>query len=302
LIVVLGSVLIIFSIAFPVWYVWQLKGKPSPIGKLASLSGVAMFCGVVLLLPDRITELDFPWSTGKIKAASKQALDEAGTITKLRERVEAQSATVDLVASQATKAKDLSEAASEQTKEAAGKLKEIDKTLADAAATLKTLREEEGFRGMVIAAQNDDRASYDRLRKIAEDKGNRFEKAAADAYRTIYAAHSGLMYNSGFQGVWQEGVDPSKFSFAKLQSLYAVAPIGLKPGLLEYIWNRNDVPKVDRMDYMINVIKSDASLTAAEYAARYFLEGTSLTNKFSPMAWDELYGWWSQHRQEFVAK
>lgn len=53
---------------------------------------------------------------------------------------------------------------------------------------------------------------------------------------------------------------------------------------------------------MIDVMKTDSSLTATEYAARHFLEGGDLTLKMNPMAFDSLYEWWAQHRGEFVEK
>lgn len=56
------------------------------------------------------------------------------------------------------------------------------------------------------------------------------------------------------------------------------------------------------MDFMIDVMKTDSSLTATEYAARHFLEGGDLTLKMNPMAFDSLYEWWAQHRGEFVEK
>ena len=196
----------------------------------------------------------------------------------------------------------MSEVATTQVSEAQQKLDALDKVTAEAIATLKTLKEEEEFRGLVMAAQNDDRASYDRLVEISTDKKSRFSAMAADAYRTLYEAHSSGMYRSGFQGYWAQGVDPSKLSFVELQKIYQAAPAGIKPALLEYIWGRIDIPKADRMDFMIDVVKTDSSLTAVEYASRHFMQGAGLENKMNPMALDSLYEWWKKNQGETAEK
>lgn len=172
----------------------------------------------------------------------------------------------------------------------------------EASVTLNSLKEEEEFRALVIAAQNDDRASYDKLAKIAIDKENRFSMTAMDAYRTVARSHSSTIYNTGFKNYWKQGIDPSSFSFSDLQKIYHQTPAQIRPAILEYIWKRNDIPKLSRMDFMIDVVKTDSSLTAAEYASRYFLEGGNLTQEMNPMVFASLYEWWARHRDEFTGK
>ena len=105
-----GAVLIFFGIGLTgLAFYWRSKNKILPFGKNGVLIGLVIVLGFVLLLPERFTE--FEGYGVKLKAATQQATAEVQTITKLRERVEAQSATVDLVAAGAAKAKGLSEAA-----------------------------------------------------------------------------------------------------------------------------------------------------------------------------------------------
>jgi hypothetical protein len=110
------------------------------------------------------------------------------------------------------------------------------------------------------------------------------------------------MYTSNFTIPWIEGFDPSKLSLPLLAQQYQRAPATslLKPALLEYIWKRDDIPKVDRLDFMIDVMKNDSSLTAVEYAGRHFTSGTELTIK--PLAVEYLVEWWKNHRHEFQQK
>jgi hypothetical protein len=152
----------------------------------------------------------------------------------------------------------------------------------------------------VVAAQNDDRNAFDRLEKLAQDKSSAFSEKALQAWNTIFNQHTGLIYNSNFTLPWKEGVDPSKLSLADLTQVYTSVTAELKPALLEYISNRSDIPKRNRLDFLMKMMKSDPSLTAAEYAGRNF---TTLTNlNIKPLAIEYLSQWWNEHRQEFASE
>ena len=73
--------------------------------------------------------------------------------------------------------------------------------------------------------------------------------------------------------------------------------VPLKPALIEYINNRSDIPKLEKLDFFIEVMKTDASLKAVEYAGRYFTMGTNL--KIKPLAIDYLPNWWAEHRKDY---
>jgi hypothetical protein len=105
---------------------------------------------------------------------------------------------------------------------------------------------------------------------------------------------------SGFQVPWKEGVDPATLSFEDLKGAYDASPSPLRPALLEYVWKRNDIPKINRTDFMIHVMKKDPSLNAVEYAGRHFSEGAGLQIK--PMTIEYFEDWWAKHRQEFIDK
>jgi len=71
----------------------------------------------------------------------------------------------------------------------------------------------------------------------------------------------------------------------------------MKVPLLEYINNRNDIPKIDKLDFFMQVMKTDQSLTAVEYAGRYFTTDTNL--KIKPLAVDYLAQWWAANRKNY---
>ena len=67
--------------------------------------------------------------------------------------------------------------------------------------------------------------------------------------------------------------------------------------MLEFAWKRDDIPKIDRMDFMMQVMEKDTSLTAVEYAGRYFTQSAGL--KIKPMALEYLKDWWDTNRWEY---
>jgi hypothetical protein len=293
---IFGGLLILFGMGCGI--VLLVRKQPGPFKNASWVVVLPIMAGFALLIGNRITEFEF--AGAKIKAAAEQATADAETIAKLRERVENQSATVDLVATEVAKAKEVSELAANQTKQTQQKLDQLNEAIGTATVALESIQNGEKFVMLVIAAQGDDRNSYDELQKIAAENGNSFAEMAGQIVRSVFEAHSGPLRQSGFQIPWKDGVDPSKFSYENLKEIYDLSPSALRPGLLEYVWKRPDIKKIDEMDFMMEVMKKDKSLSAAEYAGRYFTEGGGLQIK--PMALDYLSDWWEKHRSEFIGK
>ena len=113
---------------------------------------------------------------------------------------------------------------------------------------------------------------------------------------TILDSHASAISEGGFKIPWKEDVDPAKFSFEQLQANYknkeALAYVRL--GLVEYIWRRQDFPKQQRMQFLIDVLQTDSSLKAVEYAGRYFMDGSK--DKLKPLAIEQHVDWWNKNK------
>lgn len=266
---------------------------------LVSFTGVCGFFGLVLVLSDRISEITIT-GVGTVKTAAERATASADAIARLRERLESQGATVEAIAGEARKATELSNLAAKQTTEAEQKLKRLDEAIDDASNLLVKIKMESDFISTVVAAQNDDRVAYDRLRKIEKDTADWNNIRAGRAADVIFEQHNSPMYNSGLVIPWLPGINPAELSLQKLKLDYNSAPPILRPAFIEYIWSRNDISKLQRLDFMTEIMRTDSSLTAVEYAGRYFTAGTGL--KLKPLATEYLLNWWSEHRPEFVEK
>jgi len=66
--------------------------------------------------------------------------------------------------------------------------------------------------------------------------------------------------------------------------------------LLEYIWKtRTDIPKRERMQFIVDVFRNDSSLRAVEYARRYF--GGESKTMLKPLAIKQYLDWWEKNKE-----
>ncbi len=157
----IGILLILNSIALTAWWATTQNNHK---GTVITICLIAVFVGLALVLQDRLTELTVK-GVGTIKAATEQVQTDAKTVADLKERVENQSATVDLVAKEDFKAKAISEEVADKNQRAEQKLDTLDEAIKKAKHTLADLDAASKFSMTVIAAQNDDRNAFDTLKK-----------------------------------------------------------------------------------------------------------------------------------------
>ena len=295
-----GILIIANILIIDLWLLWNQKSLSGmAVTFLIFFTAFALLAGLVLIFNQRAIELSYG-KYGSLKVTAEQAEIDAKEVAEIRKRVEAQSATIDLVAEQATKAKELSEEVARKNVKAEEKLTEIDNTLSEANESLRSLDSYSKYYAVVIAAQGEDRIAYDELGKLAADDSCPFRAHAQQIHQKIMEDHSQGMYYSGFTVNWKEGVDPNKLTFEQLKQTFLSSDSYTKQALLEYIWKRNDIPKIHRLDFMVDVMKTDSHLTVCEYAGRYFTQGTEL--KIKPLALDYLIQWWSGNRSKFEEK
>jgi len=277
---------------------WVVDAKSNK-GFVITIYTITVIVGVVMILSPRITKLNI-LKFGTIDIAVEKAVLDAKLVADIKQRVEAQSATIDLVAKQASEVKKLFQDLEDKNELVDKRLGALDEKIQESTQILSDLQLTREFTMTVIAAQNNDRKAFDQLRIWADDESYLFTSRAEQAWNTILEEHNKPYSVGGFKVPWTEGFDPSKLTLPKLAQQYLDAPAHLKPALLEYIWNRTDIPKIDRLDFMLNVMQIDSSLTAVEYAGRYFTSGTN--QKIKPLAVEYLVKWWREHRQEFKEK
>jgi len=286
-----GILVLINAIVIALWFAIHGHSQTKSIIFICTL---AVGVGLVLLFYERVTQMDLPGGTS-IKTVVETARADANAVSDLRKRVEAQSATVDLVAEEASKATSLVEELTRKNAEADHKLAALDKSVQAGGQAVGELQAYSKFNSTILAAQSDDRKAYDQLTAWASDASFRFQEAAAKAAQTIMDQHAQGMFMSGFTVPWEEGVQPDNLTLAQLKNAFNAAPPHIRVGVLEFTWNkREDIPKKERLEFLVDVLRNDESLRVVEYAGRYFGAGTH--DQLKPLAIRQHLEWWEKNK------
>lgn len=286
----IGIFLILVSVAGTAWWI---RSERANTKSALGLCLIAVFAGLGLTLEDRILELTIG-GIGTIKTASEQAVSDAREIAAIRKRIEAQSATVDLVAKEAVAARRLVDELSRKNDDAQRELQTLDRSIKQGSQAVAELQAYTEFNSTVVAAQTDNRPAYDQLWDWSQDDAYPFKKAAAQAYGTIMDQHNPLIISSGLSVPWKEGVEPETLTLEQLEDDYRQAPPHIRLALVEFVWNREGIPKKDRMRFLAKVIRSDESLEVVEYAGRFFAKASG--NKLKPLAIPAHLEWWKKNK------
>lgn len=292
----LGIVLLICAPLFTAW--WVLGNRPFK-KYAASICFIEVLIGAFFILNERIVEFTIP-AIGTIKTAAKRASSDADAISSLKTRVEAQSATIDLIAKDAFDAKQIGKDLSDRNSKAEQKLLQLDKSITIADLTIKKLELYIKFNTTVLSAQNDNRPAYDQLVGWAEDKSHPFNKSSLQAMRTILDQHNPAMVKTGFHVQWDKNIDPHKLSLPELWQVFknTSQPI-VRIGIIEFVCEkRHDVSKRERLLFLINVINNDEDLQVIEYAGRYFAQESG--DNLKPLAIWGHQKWWEDNKDSIA--
>ena len=96
----IGILIILNSLVITGW--WVLTEHPNKPWAV-TIGLFAMFAGIFVMLQDRVVEVSIE-NVGTIKAAAQQATQDAEAIAELKNRIQNQSATIDLIAESSSKA------------------------------------------------------------------------------------------------------------------------------------------------------------------------------------------------------
>lgn len=205
------------------------------------------------------------------------------------------SARVDEVAEEIIK-EQIIEKVTPQIETANSKLFEIDNKLKEAEEIRKNLEEKSKFLITVIGAQNDDREKFERLIDWSKDKSFLFSELASLTAIRIRASYGGIVTPGYLNVSWKGGIEPDKLSFDVLRNEYNKIPPQYHTSLLKYIWERKDISKKQKMQFLADVLASDKSLTSTHYAGKFFAKEASL--KWNPFVIPPLLEWWEQNKDK----
>lgn len=257
------------------WYITN----DNPYKQMAiSICIVAIFYGAFLSLQDRAIELSVN-SVGTIKAAAEEASLDAQEISKIKQRVENQSATIDLVASKAAEA-DL-------------KIHQIGQLIS--------------FQSTIISAKNDDRNSFNRLEEWSKDKSFPFYVEAGKQWRKLRDDASIIDQLSKIRLLPVDKCaealnDNHKKPLEELVAKYNQIPYSHSPYMkcayIIYIADkRTDIPLKERLEFLVSVIQSDSSLDAAKCAGWRFWANTTPSEEW--LNKEKIISFWEANKKNY---
>jgi len=276
--------LILTSLVVTAWWIGSGRARAGSAVALCALGIVAVCAGMFVMLQERLVAVTVQ-HVGTLNAAGQQATRTAQEVASLKDRIDAQSATVTRVASEVTR----------QHEEATAKLAALDHALQQGERAIAELQAYTRFNAQVLAAQNDDRHAYEQLWHWSEDERFPFRQAAAHTVQTIMDQHNPMLISTGFPVPWKADVDPHRLSVDQLQAYMAQASPAFRIGVLEFVWDkRTDLPRKVRLQFLADVLRHDQSLEVVEYAGRYFAQGTG--DKLQPLAIAQHLQWWHEYQ------
>jgi len=157
------------------------------------------------------------------------------------------------------------------------------------------------FMMTVINAQNGYRKALDQLHKWSNDDSFLLNHQAWQAWKDIAKKYNPYLNNKiGTPLPWKEGTDPSTLTFIDLKRIYQGQDSlsDYKPALINYIWMRNDISEGERMEFLVEIIKSDDSLKAVNVAGQLFWKAAKLKSRIFSSE-EDLSKWWEENKGNY---
>lgn len=312
ILLIIGLIIIITPISITFWCFIRLK----PYAKsMISVCLISVFIGLALVFFDRITEITVE-HVGTIKAATKQVTLDAKEVSKLKERIETQSATIDLVAKSASEAKNLSTDAKSLYEELSNKNKIADKELknisdkmlplevkADYLSTLtkKTrkeilrMQERLNIQKLMIASKAGSRPDYEKLNKIAGKK-SRIQTYANSAIRNIFFYFMSEKYLTAYP-ILVDSISREDPIFSVDEAIFMYHTEDPKRDMQESAINTLAILKRDTaVQEICDSIDKEQNLRVISRMTRTLEILTG--EKFSPLDIDAVKKWWGNNRDQ----
>lgn len=263
----MGFTIFIFDVIFGLY--WAARGKPHNEQVKAMCFAIGILA-IILIIFSSFTEAEINTPLVTLKGTVEKIKIDAKQIEEFRKRIEDQSVTVDLVAKQASDTKKLYEDLLRKNDIADKKLKNIEDVLREAAKASSDLQSIVDFTMITVAAQNDDRTAFDKLVEIAQKENNKFSGFAVQIIEKILVDINPLIQIRIYPPApWEKmGIDPKTISSDDFVEAYRKSIATYRPSIISNLWSRKDISKREKIKFLVDVLKTDSSLSAVEYACR----------------------------------
>ncbi len=164
---------------------------------------------------------------------------------------------------------------------------------------LKALTE---FQNAIVKAQVGDRKSFGRLTKWFEDTSYPYNTLAAEAISSIWTKYSRYTREPIFNyysPIEAYDIDLKEFkTIDDISDKFNSYGTWIRVPLIQYVWNRDDIPKNKKIPFLINVLKHDKHLDVFAAAGIKLNEERKAENKH-PLAIDDILKWWEENKDNY---
>jgi uncharacterized membrane-anchored protein YhcB (DUF1043 family) len=288
-----GLVLInVVLIAAYFLFLTQVSGK-----RIFAFASIGLIIGVCLMLADRITKVKVP-GIGEITAAVEKVTTDANEVEKIRKEVESHRDAIALVLRDTNTArKDLDELAS-LSKKSKEKADQVENVLSEAKTSLDDIKSVSDFALLITKASNDDRSSFDALRKIAGIEGHRFIEITQPVLMQIITDPqvTGIF---SFNINWKRdyNLEPDKASFSDFANVFNKVTSIHQPAVLKTMWKQARFPKNNKLDVLYQVITSTKSIRCLHLACKLMDEEAKLGMNI--IVYEQYAKWWEENKESY---
>ncbi len=232
----------------------------------------------------------------RIDSTYNETIETSVRIFKLEDKTRESELIISKLDSSSTKLFDRIKVIKDNTED---KLNGIDSLIHNAQESIQQLGLLNEFTSTAIMAQNGDRIAFDKICEWCDDKIHPFSKQAVNVWDNVKNSFGIFLFKPTYPIEWEKIGNPESLSYKILVNRYFDKDLNprFKPAFIEYIWNRDDFSKRDKMEFSLQVLKKDNSLLAMQYAGSYFNREAGL--KSSPVLWQEQVKWWEENKDKF---
>lgn len=275
--------------------------------RVIGFASLSAFIGFGIIFRDRVTNIDIP-VFGKITMAVKRAIVGAEQVEEIKKEVESHRDSIAMVVRDANTSREDIDRIGVLSNEAKIKADQIDGALKKAEAALVDVQIISRFSTALASVKNDDRLAFDALIDIVGMKREPFSEVALKALLNIVEdfEKTDVINPYKYEIYWDKiGLDPSKASLKDFMEICKSNQLWggratWKSTVLETVWGQERFPKVERLQFLFDIIKTTESLRVLRKACQLLDQEAKLG--IAVIGYKAYIEWWEENKDSFKDK
>ena len=154
---------------------------------------------------------------------------------------------------------------------------------------------------LISLADHDNRAAFDQLKEDANNPQSRYRYLSQQvliAIGTSDALEGTIDFNVA---PWSDKYKPDMFTTMSIDDFrYQIVNAqraDLQSALLDKFWNSDRFSKLQKLDFIMDIIRTSQSIAAVRHAER--IANSECHLNMNPIACDQYLSWWDKNREKF---